>query len=349
MLVKTAGGEAVGRTIQNLESPSPTYYIGKGKIQELREIKETINYDTVAFDEELSPRQQSNIEEALKAKIIDRTVLILDIFAKQAHTREGKLQVELAQYQYMLPRLIGQWRHLERLGGGIGTRGPGESQLETDRRLIRRRISLLEKRIEEIRRYRTLYRQRRRNSGIPVISLVGYTNAGKSTLFNTLSKAGVSTEDKLFSTLDPVSRRITLPNKQSVLITDTVGFITKLPSSIIAAFRATLEELNEANLILHVVDITHKNAAQQCTTVDSILKELDLLSKPRITVLNKFDSIMDSEKDLQQLDSIPYLDDILVIPSRSVALISAVKGWGLNGLLKNIELHIHGGQSKTPA
>jgi GTP-binding protein HflX len=335
-LVKTAGGEIVGRLFQNLESPSSAYYLGKGKLNELLRFKETTNYNTVAFDDELSPRQQRALEEILEAKVIDRTVLILDIFARQARTREGKLQVELAQHKYLLPRLVGQWSHLERLGGGIGTRGPGESQLETDRRLIRKRINRLQTKIDEIRQYRNLYRKRRKASRIPIIAIVGYTNAGKSTLFNTVSKADVIVEDKFFSTLDPVTRRVALPKGQTALITDTVGFIHNLPSSITTAFRATLEELNEADLVLHVVDITHKDAATQCLAVDKILDELGLIDKPKITVFNKLDLLLSTESELESLTAIPQFEENFVLPSNDMALISADRSWGISGLLIKI-------------
>ena len=339
-LAKTAGALVVGTLTQKLGMPSSTYYVGKGKIAELTNLREQTQYDTVIFDDELSPRQQRNLEEILGVKVIDRTALILDIFARKARTHEGKLQVELAQHRYLLPRLIGQWSHLERLGGGIGTRGPGESQLETDRRLIHKRISLLEHKIESVRKHRALYRRRRKETGTPVVALVGYTNAGKSTLFNTLSRAGVDTENRLFSTLDPVTRRLALPTGQQFLITDTVGFIHKLPPSIVAAFRATLEELDEADLLLHIVDITHKNAANQCLTVESILKELNLESKPRVTVFNKLDLALSSEAELGALTTIPYFEEEIVLPSQSVALISAAKGWGTGELLTKMGYHI---------
>lgn len=332
-LAKTAGTRIVGILSQKLDVPSSTYYIGKGKIAELMSLKEQARYDAVIFDDELSPRQQRNLEEILGVKVIDRTALILDIFARKARTHEGKLQVELAQHQYLLPRLIGQWSHLERLGGGIGTRGPGESQLETDRRLIHKRISLLERKIESVRKHRALYRRRRKETGTPVVALVGYTNAGKSTLFNTLSKAAVDTENRLFSTLDPVTRRVALPTGQQFLITDTVGFIHKLPPSIVAAFRATLEELDEADLLMNIVDITHRNAANQCLTVEDILRELNLESKPRITVFNKLDSALSSEAELRALTTVPCFEEEVVLPSESVALISAAKGWGMDELL----------------
>jgi len=341
-LTKTAGANVVGTLTQRLDTPSPTYYIGKGKIEELISLKEQTQYDTVIFDDELSPRQQRNLEEALGVKVIDRTALILQIFARKARTHEGKLQVELAQHQYLLPRLIGQWSHLERLGGGIGTRGPGESQLETDRRLIHKRINLLQHKIESVRKQRALYRRRRKETGTPIVALVGYTNAGKSTLFNTLSKASVAVENKLFSTLDPVTRRLALPNGQRLLITDTVGFIHKLPPSIIAAFHATLEELDEADLLLHIVDITHKNAANQCLTVEKILRELNLENKPKITVFNKLDLALSSEAELKALTTIPYFEEEIVLPNESIALISAAKGWGMDELLNKIACHLWG-------
>ena len=341
-LTKTAGANVVGTLTQKLDAPSPAYYIGRGKIEELINLKDQARYDTVIFDDELSARQQRNLEEALGVKVIDRTALILHIFARKARTHEGKLQVELAQYEYLLPRLIGQWRHLERLGGGIGTRGPGESQLETDRRLIHKRIDLLQHKIESVRKHRALYRSRRKETGTAIVALVGYTNAGKSTLFNTLSKASVNVENRLFSTLDPVTRRLALPAGQQFLITDTVGFIHKLPPSIIAAFRATLEELDEADLLLHVVDITHKNAANQCLTVENILRELNLEDKPRISVFNKLDLALSSETELKALTNIPYFDEEIVLPSEDVVLISAAKGWGLDDLLNKIVRRLWG-------
>ena len=339
-LTKAAGAKVVGLLTQKLDAPSPTYYIGKGKIEELINLKEQTQYDTVIFDDELSPRQQRNLEEALGVKVIDRSALILDIFARKAQTHEGKLQVELAQHQYLLPRLIGQWRHLERLGGGVGTRGPGESQLETDRRLIHKRISRLKHKIENVRKHRGLYRTHRKEIGTPIVALVGYTNAGKSTLFNTLSKASVDVDNRLFSTLDPVTRRLALPTGQQFLITDTVGFIHKLPPSIIAAFHATLEELDEADLLLHVVDITHRNASNQSLTVEKILSELNLENKPRITVFNKLDLALRSEKELKALTAIPQFEEEIILPSENVALVSAAKGWGLDELLRKIARHL---------
>ncbi|MBM3118942.1 MAG: GTPase HflX [Chloroflexi bacterium] len=337
LLAQTAGAEVIGKLAQKLEKPSATHYVGRGKLEEAINLKQQCPYTVVIFNDELSPRQQRNLEDALKVKVIDRTALILDIFAKRAQTHEGQLQVELAQHQYLLPRLAGQWSHLERLGGGIGTRGPGESQLETDRRLIRKRIHRLQTQIEAVRRHRALYRQKRKKSRIPIVALVGYTNAGKSTLLNALSQADVLVEDKLFSTLDPVTRRLVLPNGQQFLLTDTVGFIHKLPPSIVAAFRATLEELTEADLIVHVVDITHFNAAEQFQTVGQILAELGLQSKPRITVLNKMDLAL---KDLTELDTLEMPDKM---PGDTIVPLSALKGWGLDRLLGTIATHL--GQS----
>jgi len=328
-LANTAGAEVVGKIVQRLPMPSATHYLGKGKLAELLALKDSNKYNVVIFDDELSPRQQRNLEEALQVKVIDRAALILDIFAKRARTREGQLQVELAQHQYLLPRLVGQWSHLERLGGGIGTRGPGESQLETDRRLIRQRIHRLKSQIEEVRKRRSLYRQQRKRSGIPVVALVGYTNAGKSTLLNALSHADVFVEGKLFATLDPTTRRLTLPDKGAVLVTDTVGFIRKLPPTIVTAFRATLEELDEASLLLHVVDLASPNAQEQCQTVEDILADLNLTKKPRITALNKIDLLLSNDETWNEKSAISYLTDQCDIIDETTVLISAAKGWGL--------------------
>ena len=335
-LAGTAGASVVGKLIQRLPIPSATHYLGKGKLAELVELKNTANYSVVIFDDELSPLQQRNLEEALQVKVIDRAALILDIFAKRARTREGQLQVELAQHQYLLPRLVGQWSHLERLGGGIGTRGPGESQLETDRRLIHRRINRLKAQSEEVRKHRMLYRQQRKRSGIPIVALVGYTNAGKSTLLNALSHADVFVEDKLFATLDPTTRRLTLPDNSTVLVTDTVGFIRKLPPIIVTAFRATLEELAEASLLLHVADLASHNAPEQCQAVEDILADLKLMEKPRITALNKIDLLFGNDKSWDEESAIDYLSNQEDFGNENLALISAAKKWGLSHLLELI-------------
>jgi len=337
-LVLTAGATVVGRSIQRRERPTSAFYIGRGKVHELAAQRHELAYSTVIFDDELSPSQQRNLEEALKVKILDRTALILDIFAQHAHTREGALQVELAQHEYLLPRLAGQWTHLERLEGRIGTRGPGETQLETDRRLIRNKIGRLKRELEQVRKHRALYRRRRARQGVPVVSLVGYTNAGKSTLMRALSGADVLVEDKLFATLDPVTRRVALPHGAAFLLTDTVGFIQKLPTQLVAAFRATLEELAEADLLLHVVDITHPDAAEQAQTVEETLAELGLGDRPRVTVLNKTDLLHGHDgRPLEGLERLDEARESLRYWRPDALLTSAVKGWGLPELLERIE------------
>ena len=335
-LSDTAGAVVIGRLTQKLNKPSKNLYIGKGKLDELIELRESTGADVVIFDDELSPLQQRNLEEALKVKIIDRVTLILDIFASRAQTHEGKLQVELAQHEYLLPRLVGQWTHLERLGGGIGTRGPGESQLETDRRLISKKIKKLKKQLDDVKKHRMLYRQQRRKSGIPIVALVGYTNSGKSTLLNALSKAGVLAEDKLFATLDPTTRRITLPDKTSVLISDTVGFIRKLPPTLVSAFRATLEELTEATVLLHVVDFSSGSAAEQCEVVEQVLKDLEISDKPVVTVLNKIDLLLDENKKWTEKEALEFFENQENKKQENTVIISAEKGWGLKNLLEMV-------------
>jgi GTP-binding protein HflX len=337
LLAETAGARVVGRTVQKLESPHPAHYVGKGKLAEIKAQRGAAAYTLVIFDDELSPSQQRNLENALGLKVLDRTALILDIFAQRAHTREGALQVELAQSEYLLPRLAGQWSHLERLEGAIGTRGPGETQLETDRRLVRNKIAHLKRQIEAVRRQRALYRRRRARAGVAVVALVGYTNAGKSTLMRTLSGADVFTEDKLFATLDPLTRRVPLANGRTVLLSDTVGFIQKLPTQLVAAFRATLEELEAADILVHVVDITHPDAALQSQTVEETLAELGLSEKPVVNVLNKVDLLRRRdgtpvgglEELREQAAALAYRPDAL--------LVSAEKGWGLGELLERVE------------
>jgi GTP-binding protein HflX len=322
---------------QRLERPANTY-LGKGKLEELKELRE--GYDTVILDDELRPTQQQNLEAALgeSVKVIDRTALILDIFARRAQTREGRMQVELAQHQYLLPRLAGQWSHLERLGGGIGTRGPGESQLETDRRLINLRIQRLKRELNEVRAHRGRYRSRRREQEAPVVALVGYTNAGKSTLFNTLTSAGVLSSPRLFATLDPVTRRIRLPSSQQALLTDTVGFIHKLPPMVVAAFRATLEELDEATLLLHVVDISHPNAAEQVKVVNSTLADLGLQNKPALLVLNKVDLLMgkDGIGGVQKLEEAAAAA-VEASGGLEAVRVSAATRYGVDALLRRID------------
>ena len=318
----------MGVVSQRLEKPSQAY-VGIGKLEEIKQAQRETGSGLVIFDDELTPTQQRNLESALNGKVIDRTALILDIFSRHARTREGQLQVELAQHQYLLPRLVGQWSHLERLGGGIGTRGPGETQLETDRRLIRKRIQRLEHQLELVSRRRVSYRSRRKQARLPVVSLVGYTNAGKSTLFNALSQAGVVVQNQLFSTLDPVTKRIWLPAGGQILLTDTVGFIHKLPPLVVAAFRATLEELKEADLLLHLIDVTHSKAPEQAEVVDDTLAELNLRDKPRLLVINKMDLLVPRD-DGKPRDDLGQLSDY---PS---VLVSAALGWNLDMLLEKI-------------
>jgi GTPase len=331
-LVKTAGGVVVGKMTQRLSQPQKNSYLGKGKLEELIEAKTNVDYNTAVFDDELTPLQQRTIEEALKVKVIDRVALILDIFARHARTREGKLQVELAQLQYLLPRLAGQWSHLERLGGGIGTRGPGESQLETDKRILQRKILVLKAKLDEVSRQRDLYRQKRKREGIPVVAIVGYTNSGKSSLMRAMTKADVLVEDKLFATLDPTTRRMSLPDNRQVLITDTVGFIKKLPPTIVNAFRATLEELTDASLLIHVIDITSKNAVGQCQTVENILKELKLHEKPRITVFNKIDLMPENAAVKDEHIALNTLRDYAGCQQSNTVFTSTAKRWGLRDL-----------------
>ena len=301
LLAGTAGLEVQGELTQRLQHPHPATFIGAGKLGELKTLVLELGANVVIFDEELSPRQQREIERVLgqEVKVIDRTALILDIFARHAKTKEGAVQVELAQYEYRLPRLTRAWTHLARqaggraggASGGVGVRGPGETQLEVDRREIGRRIAHLKRELEEVRHHRERYRQRRQKSSTPVVVVVGYTNAGKSTLLNAVSNAGVLAQDQLFATLDPTTRRVELPSARTALFTDTVGFIQKLPTALVAAFRATLEEITEADLLLHVVDISHANADEQVTAVEEMLEELGAGDKPLVTALNKIDLV----------------------------------------------------------
>ena len=335
-LARSSGARVVGSVTQRLGRPSQSY-IGKGKLDEVRRMAADDAFDTVICDDELSPSQQRAFEQALggKVRVIDRTALILDVFAQRAQTHEGRIQVELAQYEYLLPRLAGQWTHLERQRGGIGTRGPGETQIETDRRIVRKSIGRIKKELDAVRRHRSQYRARRRSSHVPVVGLVGYTNAGKSTLLNSLTNANVPAEDRLFSTLDPVTRSVRLPSGRDVLMTDTVGFIQKLPPAVVSAFRATLEEAEESAILLHVVDITHRNAAAHADVVEGILGELSLLHKPRVLVLNKTDRL-DAEGDGLGQGSAQELFGSFpgAVP------ISALTGDGLEDLLAEIDAQV---------
>ena len=332
LLTETAGADVVARLTQRMARPE-THYMGTGKIEELKELVKREGAGTVVCDDELTPTQQRSLEENLNVKVIDRTALILDVFSQHADTREGQLQVELAQHQYLLPRLAGQWSHLERLGGGIGTRGPGETQLETDRRLIRGRIQKLQHSLGQVRRRRDLYRSRRAKAKIPIASLVGYTNAGKSTLFNALSNSEVTVQDQLFSTLDPVTRALGMPGVGRFLLTDTVGFIQKLSPMVVAAFRATLEELEESDLLVHVIDMTQRHAPEQAEVVDQTLKELGLGDKPRLLVLNKMDLITPLANGATPV-SFAGLEEY---PS---VFISAERRWNLDQLLNTIAEHL---------
>lgn len=338
LLAETADLEIVGETTQKLDKPNPETYIGSGKVEELIMLVEETLADLVIFDSELSPRHQRELEERFGAnvRVLDRTALILDIFARHADTREGILQVELAYYEYRLPRLTRAWTHLARQTGGgggrtgstggVGLRGPGETQLEVDRREIHRRISHLKEELEKVRAHRHRYREQRRRSNIPTVALVGYTNAGKSTLLNQLTHANVFVANQLFATLDPTTRRVELPAGHTALITDTVGFIQKLPTQLVAAFRATLEEINEADLLLHVLDVTHPNALEQWQSVQETLTDIGCTDIPMITALNKIDLLPNPESVSQALSNLAP-----TIP------ISALTGEGIADLLRLIE------------
>ena len=288
-LVETAGGEVVGRLLQNRPTPDPRSFIGDGKVQELKHMIEVNGCDLAVFDNELSPSQMRVLQEDLGVKVLDRAGLILDIFAQRAQTSEGRLQVELAQYKYLLPRLLGMWTHLERQEGAIGTRGPGETQLESDRRHIRRKIQKLEEELEAVRKVRSTQRRQREKNAIPVVALVGYTNAGKSSLLNALTDAGIPANNRLFDTLDTTTRHLRLPDTQEVLLSDTVGFIRHLPTQLVEAFKATLEELKYADILLHVIDISNPDWMSQAEVVDSLIRELGAEHTPCIRVFNKCD------------------------------------------------------------
>lgn len=336
LLADTAGLEVVGQATQRLDRPNPNTYIGPGKVEEVKALVAELNGEVILFDEELSPRHLRELERIFgeNVRILDRTALILDIFAQHADTREGALQVELAQYEYRLPRLTRAWTHLARQAGGgggrsgsvggVGLRGPGETQLEVDRREIRRRIDHLKGELEKVRTHRKQYRNRRKRSRIPLITLVGYTNAGKSTLLNRISQAEVYVANQLFATLDPTTRRVELSGGNAALITDTVGFIQKLPTQLVAAFRATLEEISESDLLLHVIDITHPNVHAQAEAVHETLADIDADHIPVLTVLNKIDQLQEPQKAQSALEGFP----------NSVA-ISALTGLGISDLLSS--------------
>ena len=351
-LAETAGLKVVGQAIQRLDRPNPATYIGSGKVEELELMKRELAYDVLVFDDELSPRQQRNLEEELDIKVVDRTALILDIFAQHAHTKEGQLQVELAQLEYRLPRLTRMWTHLARQAGGraggaqggVGVRGPGETQLEVDRREIGRRIAKLKEQLESVRTHREMYRKQRRRAGIPTVSLVGYTNAGKSTLLNSLTGAGVLEADQLFATLDPTTRRVELPGGTECLFTDTVGFIQKLPTQLVAAFRATLEEISESEVLLHVVDITHTNALEQAAEVESVLAELGAADSPMVVALNKIDLALGEksyglEVGAERLSALAETSTVQQLTNKypDAVLISAKWGIGMQALLEQVE------------
>ncbi len=326
-LAATAGGQVVGDGVQKLISPCASTYIGKGKATEFSERCLAADVDTVVFDDELSPAQSRNLEKLFNCKILDRTALILDIFAQRARTREGKMQIELAQLQHLLPRLTRFWGHLSRQKGGIGMRGgEGETQLETDRRRVQDRIAKIEKELEVVRRQRSIQRQSRQRNHWALASIVGYTNAGKSTLLNTLTGAGVLAEDKLFATLDPTTRRLRLPTNQNVLLTDTVGFIRKLPHKLVEAFKATLEEVVQTDLLLHVVDVSHPQAERQIASVNAVLEEIGAAGKPTLMVLNKIDQLNGSRDVVTRfLERYP-----------GAVTISAVTGEGITALLAEV-------------
>jgi GTP-binding protein HflX len=287
--VEAAGGSVVERVVQERSAPTPALYFGKGKIAEIGDVAQAGDANLFVSDDPLSPIQERNISEALGIKVIDRTALILDIFAQRARSSEGKLQVELAQLTYLLPRLVGQWTHLERLGGGIGTRGPGETQLESDRRVIRRRVMQIRRELEHVQIHRRLQRAGRRKSGVPIVALVGYTNAGKTTLLNRLAGARLTAADQLFVTLDPAARMVDRGGRQAFILTDTVGFIRRLPHELVAAFRATLEELADADLLVHVADASHPALDEHIEAVESLLRELGVADRPTVLALNKID------------------------------------------------------------
>ncbi len=342
LLAQTAGLDVVGEISQTLSKPSPQTFIGSGKVEEVQLLVNETKADVLIFDNELIPRHQRELEKIFgeNVRVLDRTALILDIFAQHASTREGILQVELAQYEYRLPRLTRAWTHLARQAGGgggrsgsvggVGLRGPGETQLEVDRREIRKKITTLRAELEKVRAHRSRHRENRKRSQIPTVALVGYTNAGKSTLLNKLANSEVFVANQLFATLDPTTRRVELPEGNTALFTDTVGFIQKLPTQLVAAFRATLEEITEADLLLHIVDVSHQNAYSQWESVNATLEEIGAIEIPTITVLNKTDKVLD-----------PGIVEELSEAFGNAAAISALSGDGISLLLKKIEKELY--------
>jgi GTP-binding protein HflX len=325
-LANSAGAEVVNTVTQKLQKPTAPYYIGKGKAELIKESFKDQHVTSVIFDDELSPAQGRNLENLLSRKVLDRTQLILDIFAQRARSREGRLQIELAQLQYLLPRLTRMWTHLSRQTGGIGTRGPGETQLEVDRRRVQERIARLERDLEGVRKVRSVQRQGRKRHQWPVAAVVGYTNAGKSTLLNLLTGADVVAENKLFATLDPTTRSLTLPNRQRLLLTDTVGFLRKLPHTLIESFKATLEEVVEADLLIHVVDLSHPRVDEHIEAVDTVVKELGAFGKQTLMVFNKIDALTDND-----------LIDVYTKKFPGSVAISARKGTGVSELVQALE------------
>jgi len=336
LLAESAGARVVETVVQRLERPTAPYYIGKGKAEEVRLQCGDKGASSVIFDDELSPAQGRNLEELTKRKVLDRTQLILDIFARRARTREGRLQIELAQLQYLLPRLTRMWTHLSRQTGGIGTRGPGETQLEVDRRRVQERIARLERDLHGVRKNRGVQREGRLRRNWPVAALVGYTNAGKSSLLNRLTNAGVLAEDKLFATLDPTTRQVVLPNRQKLLLTDTVGFIRKLPHTLIESFKATLEEVQLADVLIHVVDVSHPRFRAQMEAVDATLAELGADGKQTLVAFNKTDAVGN-----------PSLVQSLLSQFPGSVAISARTGDGLDSLAHELELRLSAWRLKT--
>jgi GTP-binding protein HflX len=338
-LARTAGAEVVGSDVQHLRAPNPLTCFGKGKVEELKALKGDLDFTTLVSNEDLLPRQQRNLEDALDMKVLDRTEVILDIFARHARTHEGRLQVEAAQLRHLLPRLTGG-RKLSRLGGGIGTRGPGEQKLEVDRRRIRMRISELKRDLTKVEKSRSLHRQARRRDGIPVVGVVGYTNAGKSTLMNAITQAGVLEADQVFATLDPTTRAARLPGGMRVLLTDTVGFIQKLPTDLVEAFKGTLEEVTEAGVIMHVLDISHPAMAEHFAATNEVLDELEAMDKPLVLALNKADLVDPGTAAMikRRGDWSPY---------EEVVVISAKSGEGIDSLLEAVERLTQDGMTRV--